>query len=199
MINRKVYFAEVWFGDQYYIGGVDILAESPNKTFVKKVKFRLDVRPKRCYDADLYKFVINKRSFKVAITPPINNVRYIAFLTWMSFNASVEANDRKSRDLNREILLRTAVKHLSSFDGNCVYSDDLQNRCVIEEKGGNYAVTQQIFKLNPDATIDYSDDNNPYQHIGWYENVGGTSYFDTEANAKQYAENQMKTKHSGNL
>ena len=199
MISRKVYFAEVWFGDKYYIGGVDILAENPNRTFVKKVRFHLDVKPRRCYDADLYKFVINKRSFKVAITPPINDVRYIAFLTLMSFNASAEANDRKSRGLNREILLQTAVKHLSSLDDGCVYSDDLRNRCVIEEKGGKYVVTQQIFMLNPDATFDYPDDeNNPYQYIGRYENVCGPSYFDTKANAKRYAEQQMRTETDDN-
>ena len=192
MFTKVAHFAEVWFCDRFYIGGVNILGDSPNKVFVKKVKFSLYKKSKIYYTADLYKFTINGHAFKIAITPKINNIRYIAYLSEHSFHTHVKANDRQSLNLNKDILTDFALKHFSSDKTNAIYSKNLRYRCVIRPKNDMFAVVMQHFWLNPDATIDYPEDTlGPYSYLGYYRDESGISYYADEISAKQFAVAQM--------
>lgn len=190
---KRTYYNEIWFCDRYYIGGTDILSDG-NRKFIKEININLDDYTKKfpykyIKKAKLYLLSVNRKKFKVVIAEITKSIYIIAYLTFVSFTKSVKANDDISRQRNSELLFNFAVKHAletSVYDNiKYVYNQNNAVRYRIKSENGCVLVQKQVYCLNPDATIDIPSDleNNPYEYLGWYENIDGVSVYQNKEEA----------------
>lgn len=189
---KRTYYNEIWFCDRYYIGGTDILSDE-NRKFIKEININLGDYTKKTYKyikkAKLYLLSVNRKKFKVVIAEIAKNIYIIAYLTFVSFEKSVKANDDISRRKNSELLFNFAVKHAretsESDDVTYAYYKNNAVRYRIKSENGCVLVQKQAYSLNPDATIYIPNDleNNPYEYLGWYENIDGVSVYQNKEEA----------------
>ena len=69
MFARCVNYSEIWFCNEYFIADVNILAETPNRKFVKEIDLILSTYVKtfqyrNIKGAKLYEFNISNKKFK---------------------------------------------------------------------------------------------------------------------------------------
>ena len=188
MFAKRSYYLEIWFCNQYYIGGVNILEESQNRKFIKIVDLiqrgcNKNFLYRKINKAKLYEFFIGGKRFKIAIAEIEEGIWVIAFLSGIDLRLSAKINDRESRNKNRQLLYAFALNHIVAEEQSerfCyVYSSNKEMRAKLEKLEDKTTIVFQKFFVNPDAEIDFPDDlkENPYQHLGWYEDEQGLSVY----------------------
>lgn len=188
-MRKRTYFEEIWFCNEFYIGGIDVLSDE-NRIYIKDVQITLsgytnNFPYKRIDNARLYSLSVNSIKFNIAVAQICKDIRIIAYLSQRSFMKSVKANDEQSRRINNNNLYKFAIRNIreknDSSDTTYFYSKDNSVRFKISKTDSCVKMQKQIYCLNPDATIDISEDliNEPYKYLGWYENDGnGVSIYD---------------------
>lgn len=194
---KRTYYNQIWFCNEYYIGGTDILSDC-NRKFVKEININLsdyakDFPYKYITGAKLYSVRVNRINFGVVIAEIAKNINIIAYLTYGNFARAVKANNDISRQKNREMLLDFAVKQErkkpTGSDVSYIYADNNAVRYQIKNQKECIIVQKQTYFLNPDATIDIPCDleSDPYKYLGWYEYDDGVSvYRNIEELLKKY-------------
>jgi len=180
MFARRVNYSEIWFCNEYFIADVNILAETPNRKFVKEINLILSgyvktFQYRNVKGAKLYEFHISNKKFKIAIAEIESGIYLIAYLSGRDVRISVEANNIDGRKRNKDLLYEFALKNY--FDENnsgtyiYQYSKNRDRRLKIEETIDAVKVDFEKFCLNPDAEIDFPENlkENPYALLGWYE------------------------------
>lgn len=187
-MRKRTYFEEIWFCNEFYIGGIDVLSDE-SRIYIKDVQIMLsdysnNFPYKRIDNARLYSLSVNGIKFKIAVAQLYENIRIIAYLSQRSFMKSIKANDEQSRNKNvaalRKFALQTARQAARDTD-DYYYSKDNSTRIKIERRGDCFVAHKEKFFLNPDATINIPEDllNEPYTYLGWYENDGSVSVYDS--------------------
>ncbi len=203
MFARRVNYSEIWFCNEYFIADVNILAETPNRKFVKEIDLILSTYVKtfqyrNIKDAKLYEFNISNKKFKIAIAEIELGIYLIAYLSGRDLRISAEADNIDGRKRNKHLLYEFALKNY--FDENnsgsyiYQYSKNRDRRLKIEEIIDAVKVDFEKFCLNPDATIDFPENlkENPYALLGWYEDDGTRSIYKDFQTAIQDCKNYLE-------
>ena len=109
MFARRVNYSEIWFCNEYFIADVNILAETPNRKFVKEINLILSgyvktFQYRNVKGAKLYEFHISNKKFKIAIAEIESGIYLIAYLSGRDVRISVEANNIDGRKRNKDLL-----------------------------------------------------------------------------------------------
>ena len=203
MFARRVNYSEIWFCNEYFIADVNILAETPNRKFVKGIDLILSTYGKtfqyrNIKGAKLYEFNISNKKFKIAIAEIELGIYLIAYLSDRDLRISAEADNIDGRKRNKDLLYEFALKNY--FDENnsgtyiYQYSKNRDRRLKIEETIDAVKVDFEKFYLNPDATIDFPENlkENPYALLGWYEDDGTRSIYKDFQTAIQDCKNYLE-------
>ena len=203
MFARRVNYSEIWFCNEYFIADVNILAETPNRKFVKEIDLILSTYVKtfqyrNIKGAKLYEFNISNKKFKIAIAEIELDIYLIAYLSGRDLRISAEADNIDGRKRNKDLLYEFALKNC--FDENnsgtyiYQYSKNRDRRLKIEETIDAVKVDFEKFCLNPDATIDFPENlkENPYALLGWYEDDGTRSIYKDFQTAIQDCKNYLE-------
>ena len=203
MFARRVNYSEIWFCNEYFIADVNILAETPNRKFVKEIDLILSTYVKtfqyrNIKGAKLYEFNISNKKFKIAIAEIELDIYLIAYLSGRDLRISAEADNIDGRKRNKDLLYEFALKNY--FDENnsgtyiYQYSKNRDRRLKIEETIDAVKVDFEKFCLNPDATIDFPENlkENPYALLGWYEDDGTRSIYKDFQTAIQDCKNYLE-------
>lgn len=203
MFARRVNYSEIWFCNEYFIADVNILAETPNRKFVKEIDLILSTYGKtfqyrNIKGAKLYEFNISNKKFKIAIAEIELGIYLIAYLSDRDLRISAEADNIDGRKRNKDLLYEFALKNY--FDENnsgtyiYQYSKNRDRRLKIEETIDAVKVDFEKFCLNPDATIDFPKNlkENPYALLGWYEDDGTRSIYKDFQTAIQDCKNYLE-------
>lgn len=203
MFARRVNYSEIWFCNEYFIADVNILAETPNRKFVKEIDLILSAYVKKFQyrnikGAKLYEFNISNKKFKIAIAEIELGIYLIAYLSGRDLRISAEADNIDGRKRNKNLLYEFALKNY--FDENnsgtyiYQYSKNRDRRLKIEETIDAVKVGFEKFCLNPDATIDFPENlkENPYALLGWYEDDGTRSIYKDFQTAIQNCKNYLE-------
>ena len=203
MFARCVNCSEIWFCNEYFIADVNILAETPNRKFVKEIDLILSTYVKtfqyrNIKGAKLYEFNISNKKFKIAIAEIELGIYLIAYLSGRDLRISAEADNIDGRKRNKDLLYEFALKNY--FDENnsgtyiYQYSKNRDRRLKIEETIDAVKVDFEKFCLNPDATIDFPENlkENPYALLGWYEDDRTRSIYKDFQTAIQDCKNYLE-------
>ena len=203
MFARRVNYSEIWFCNEYFIADVNILAETPNRKFVKEIDLILSTYGKtfqyrNIKGAKLYEFNISNKKFKIAIAEIELGIYLIAYLSGRDLRISAEADNIDGRKRNKDLLYEFALKNY--FDENnsgtyiYQYSKNRDRRLKIEETIDAVKVDFEKFCLNPDATIDFPENlkENPYALLGWYEDDSTRSIYKDFQTAIQDCKNYLE-------
>ena len=203
MFARCVNYSEIWFCNEYFIADVNILAETPNRKFVKEIDLILSTYVKtfqyrNIKGAKLYEFNISNKKFKIAIAEIELGIYLIAYLSGRDLRISAEADNIDGRKRNKDLLYEFALKNY--FDENnsgtyiYQYSKNRDRRLKIEETIDAVKVDFEKFCLNPDATIDFPENlkENPYALLGWYEDDRTRSIYKDFQTAIQDCKNYLE-------
>ena len=121
MFARRVNYSKIWFCNEYFIADVNILAETPNRKFVKELDLILSdyvktFQYRNIKGAKLYEFNINNKKFKIAIAEIELGIYLIAYLSGRDLRISAEADNIDGRKRNKDLLYEFALKNY--FDEN---------------------------------------------------------------------------------
>ena len=116
MFARRVNYSEIWFCNEYFIADVNILAETPNRKFVKEIDLILSTYVKtfqyrNIKGAKLYEFNISNKKFKIAIAEIELGIYLIAYLSGRDLRISAEADNIDGRKRNKHLLYEFALKN----------------------------------------------------------------------------------------
>ena len=182
MALKRMCYSYLCFGNEYYIAGVNILAESKNRTFVRNIpRLRTDI----CNDVTnvpFYKFSINNRKFKVAIKQ-LSSMVYLVSHSNTSLNVSSHIQDAQSVQRNKQLLYDFALKYNKDEESDpkisYVYSDDRKKRLEIVENSDKVILERQILCLTTygEHELPPNLETDPCEYLCHYEGTGGPSYY----------------------
>lgn len=182
---KKAHFSEIIFGEEYYIGGVDIFSESPARTLLKTVNLKLSVKVsyETMENVPLYLFKIKGKKFRLAIKEVSKNIHIISYLSGYALQIAYRINDGSDYDRNHDILTKSVLENVREYltpEKNMMYSRDFMRRFVLAVEDGCVKVWEESFCINEDITIDFPADlNRAYTDSYYYVRDGRLSIYAT--------------------
>lgn len=184
-MTKKAHYSEIIFGEEYYIGGVDIFSQSPARTLLKTVNLKLPVKVsyETMENVTLYLFKIKGKKFRLAIKEISKNIHIISYLSEVGLQIACRVNDGSDYDRNHDILTKSVLENVREFlttEKNIMYSSDFMRRFVFVEENSCVKVWEENFYINENIEIDFPADlNRPYTDSYYYVRDGRLSIYAT--------------------
>ena len=135
IFNKKDYFSELWWCDEYYIAGINIL-DDVNRTYIKKVDYNLcaNVNYRKIRGAKLYLIKTDKTKFKIAIARLNEETIVISYLSSRQFLKSHKDTNlclytsKKNAELLKQYILNKISKTIIKIM-------DTDKKCIVKKNG----------------------------------------------------------------